>query len=291
MLRSTDMTTPSKPLPSPFRFLAMALPLICLFGCAGTSPTPPATVYPDVTGNWQFQIETPVTTPPTLPTNPIANLFGSLSSSGGKVTGILNARTFIIGGSGGCVALNADLAATGTIDQAGNLTLTAPISGGIATISVAAATTAGFLNGTYQVVGGPCAQPSIGLSAYEVPNVTGTYTGTFSQVVLVPGGSTVGSVSLTATLVQATAPNADGQYPLSGTITATGGCSDTISFNQGVVFGAGFQNFPNLGTFPLSGTFFLGNIPPDTGHISMLTTFEDVSSCGSATFNGVLTRQ
>jgi hypothetical protein len=276
--------------------LALAFLLTAIMGCSTSAPPIPAPVYPNVTGNWEFQVEIPISSPPTTSASLIQKVFGSLTSNAGHVTGTLNASTGLIvlpggtpTGPGVCVAPNADLAVTGTVDPSGDLNLTMPISGGVGTLTVVASPTSlGFSHGTFQVVGGACAQASNALLAFQVPNVTGTYTGTLTQLIIPAGPSPVGPLSVTAILVQASAPNADGQYPLTGTITATGGCSATLSFNQGIVYGAEFQSFANPSNLlPVTGLFFLGNAGPGNAH-GIIVTFEDASACGAGLFNGVL---
>jgi hypothetical protein len=96
----------------------------------------------------------------------------------------------------------------------------------------------------------------------------------------VPGTTT----NVTVTLVQATAPNADGQFPLSGTITATGACSGTFPVTNEVVSGGVFM--PATLTGPPA--VFAGGIPPTA---TMLNADLNPSACGSQVYTGILTRQ
>jgi hypothetical protein len=180
---------------------------------------------------------------------------------------------------------------TGTADSSGNLSLTATIAGGVATISANLLTletitlpdgtvrNEPFFSGTYQVAGGSCAQPSIALTIFPVSNITGTFTGTATAG---PLNNPSPSSTITATFVQASTPDANGKYPLSGTITSTGGCNATYTFSSGAVSGDMAQS-----AYFLTNTFsippnppipvFLGSIAPATPRTSILGTF---------TFNG-----
>ena len=248
------------------------------------APTP---VFPNVTGNWQFELKLTAPSPPSAPTNPIADLFGSLTSTGAKVTGTLNARAVAFAP---CVANNADLPVTGTVDASGNLNLTFPVAGGVATI----VSTALVLppspvntNGTYQVIGGPCAQASIPITAFQVPNVSGTYAGTMTQLFPTSGS---GSLAVKAVLVESSTPNADGEFPLSGTVTYTGDCSSTLSFTNGVVFGEQLQSAPISPTFSTSTELFSAAAPlvPAEG---LPASFFMPDGCSGITYHGSLIRQ
>ena len=259
-----------------FRLLVTTLFTASLLGCGGVPPTP-APVFPNITGNWQFEVGSPGSGNTILIGSPIATLSGSLSSTGGKVTGILTALSISVTP---CIGSNTDIQVSGTIDSAGNLNLTAPIAGGVATLTAVVQNPAlpGF-NGTYQVVGGPCAQASSGLLSVEVPNISGTYAGTLKQ----PTAQGTGSLTVKAMLVESTAPNADGKYPLTGSVTYSGDCTGTFSFNNGLVSGVNVQSGPGLGEF--------------SGSVSILATqpfFVELfgpTGCAGLAYSGNLTLQ
>jgi len=289
-------------------FLHFLPPSLCLVltlaGCA--SSTPPATSSPvpapeNVTGNWQFEVQIPAlptSGPIVFPTNPIEDIFGSLSSSGKSVSAILHATPLTLPP---CVEIDTALAFTGTTDSSGNLSLTAPLVGGVATISANLLTletvtlpdgtvrNEPFFAGTYQVVGGSCAQPSISLNIFSVSNITGTFTGTATAgLANNPGPPS----TITATFVQASAPDTNGKYALSGTITSTGGCNATYSFTSGAVSGSTAQS-----AYFLSDTLslpppnppvpaFSGSITPATPQASILGAFT-FAGCGSS-YSGLL---
>jgi hypothetical protein len=278
------------------------MPLASLLACSTNSqPTPTPSAAPtNVTGNWQFEVQLPappVSGPIVFPTNPIEDIFGSLTSSGKSVSAVLHAAPLVVPH---CVEVDTDLPFTGTTDSSGNLSLTASIAGGVATISANLLTpetitlpdgtvrNEPFFSGTYQVVGGSCAQPSIALTILSVPNITGTFTGTAQPV---PSTATGTNSTITATFVQASAPDANGKYALSGTITSTGGCNATYTFSSGAVSGDGAQS-----AYFLTNTFsippnppipvFLGSIAPATPRASIIGIFT-FGGCASS-YQGVL---
>jgi hypothetical protein len=258
------------------------IPLAALLGC-GVSPTPsaPSSSALNLTGDWVvLAVPNPVT-PLTLPT-PIGDFMGALQSSGGTVTGTFRSISTTFPQ---CVSFTQDLPVSGTIDANNKVTLSVPIAGGTATITAIITTPQTYTNGTWQIVGGACAMPSTSISIAEFAPATGTYTGTLNVIDLttnlpVPGTAT----PVTASLLQATTPNADGQFPLSGTITATGACAGTFPITNEVVSGGLFMPVP-LGslTFNLIG----GILPSGTPLVGGFTT----SACGSQLYQGTLTRQ
>jgi hypothetical protein len=278
--------------------LPALFPLTFLVGCSAVNSSP--AVYPNVTGNWQFQVQLPaqpIAGPIVFPTNPVEDIFGSLSSSGQSVSAILHATPLTFPH---CVETDIDLAFTGSIDASGDLSLTAPIVGGAATISANLLTlekitlpdgttrNGPFFTGTYQVIGGPCAQASIPLTIFAVSNITGTFTGTVSPA---PFSGSGPNSTITASFVQASAPDADGKYALSGTITSTGGCNATLRFTSGIVSGSMAQsaNFlNNIFTIPPNPPLpvFLGSITPATPQPAIIGTFT-FGGCGSS-YTGVL---
>lgn len=195
-------------------------------------------------------------TSPPVPT-PITIFAGALQSTGGTVTGTLH-------DAGGafpyCTSISQDLHATGTLDTANNLSLTFQVGGGTATIVATLNSNLGSpATGTYQIVGGSCAMPTTSMTMVEYAPATGTYSGSFTAG---PGETT----ALTAVLTQSTIPNADGEFPLSGTVTATGGCTSSFTFSGGIVMGADVNaEIPNysenlLGQIDPTASTFNGNI-------------------------------
>lgn len=268
------------------------MPLASLLACSTNSLPVPAPT--NVTGNWQFEVNLPaqpVSGPFVTPTNPIEDIFGSLTSSGKSVSAVLHATPFSLPN---CVEIDTALPFTGATDSSGNLSLTGPIAGGVATISANLLTPETvtlpdgtvrnelFFSGTYQVAGGSCAQPSIALNIFSVSNITGTFTGTVTAGPLSNPGP---SSTITATFVQASAPDANGKYPLSGTITSTGGCNATYTFSSGVVSGgmaqsAYFLAADTLSIPPIPVPVFQGSIAPGKAPASIIGIF-NFDGCAS----------
>jgi hypothetical protein len=219
--------------------LSTLFPLILLAGsgCSvsgGPTNSSPGGTYLSLTGNWGI-----LGYNSTGLAAPILEFTGALQSTGSSVTGTL--RALDINGLLGtpCVALTQDLAATGTLDTSGNLTLTVPISGGVATIKVALSSNlhSPITQGSYQIVGGACAQGATTAFIDQYASATGTYVGT-----LTPLGSS-STTSATVTLTQSLTPDADGLFALSGTVVLTGACNASFSFTGGTVTGGDINSF------------------------------------------------
>jgi hypothetical protein len=123
----------------------------------------------------------------------------------------------------------------------------------------------------------------------QFANTTGTYTGTFNVLATgtltpVPGTAT----AITAVLTQSTIPNADGQFPLTGSITAAGACTATLAITNGLVFGDGVTSWPLSGPISQQGTF-TGAIDPTADTLYGNLFF--FSTCNSQSYNGTLIRQ
>jgi hypothetical protein len=176
--------------------------------------------------------------------------------------------------------------ASGTIDPNGDLTLTVPIAGGTATIAATIVTPESYTNGTWQITGGDCAMPATAISIAEFAPATGTYTGVLNVLDTTTGLPVAGTATnVTASLVQSTTPNADGQFPLSGTVTATGACSGSFPVTNEVVSGGVFM--PLLTSN--STLYFTGGIIP-TATI-LLADLIPYPTCGFQVYSGTLTRQ
>ena len=261
--------------------LLLLFPLAALLAC-GSNPTPstPSSPYLNLSGDWVALATPNPSTPGVLPT-PIQDFMGALQSSGGTVTGTLHAISL-----SSCVLLTQDLPATGTIDLNGDLTLTVPIAGGTATISATITTPESYTNGTWQIAGGTCAMPATAIEIAQFAPATGTYTGVLNVIDTTTGLPVTGTATnVTISLDQSTTPNADGEFPLSGTITATGACAGSFPITNEVVSGGIFM--PASFTGPL-GVLNGGIIPTGT---TLIADFMPDPACGSQLYNGILTRQ
>jgi len=258
-----------------------------------TTATTPETITPSPTtgtlsGNWSVNAAVYPTT-----ILAVTGFGGPLQFSGSSVTGTLSPyATFTNSNPANCfytaypnytatgIAVG-PAAFTGTLDSSNNLTLTAPLAGGTATIT---ATLSGnpqtFASGSYQIVGGPCATPATAMTLAQYAPISGTYSGTFNDG---QGGNVPGSapnLTITATLTQSTAANSSGEYPITGTLKVAGTCSETTSFT-GFVSGSGF--FSTTGAAPS----FTGNSDPTASSLYYAALLD--TTCNYT--QGTLTRQ
>jgi hypothetical protein len=267
------------------RHIFLALPLVVLLGCGShPGPSTPASQYLNLNGNWEAL---GLPSPPVVGlTTPIAAFMGALQSTNGIVTGTLrafDASNFL----NPCVLFTQDLAATGTLTPAGNLVLTVPISNGTATLTATLSTNLQtFTQGTWHITGGACAMPSTPMAITQYAPVTGTYTGTLTTY------GTATTTAITAVLTQSTIPDADGRFPLTGTITAPGICSGTFPLIPEVVSGNGIYS-TNAGALApaseLTGAFLPDASAFQTAVVNIYGTLG--LNCPAATFSGPLTRQ
>jgi hypothetical protein len=126
--------------------------------------------------------------------------------------------------------------------------------------------------------------------------VTGTYTGTFTIPNTQSNAPTAGSsISVTAVLTQATTSNSSGQFPITGTVSVTGACTDTATLaSTGTVNGSEIYSASDTGNV-LTGPLFVGEITPSASTIlwAEFTDASNGSNCnaGIYLYQGTLTRQ
>lgn len=207
----------------------LLLPLTVLLGCGGASSrmqapsapatppvtvVPPASVPPNVSGNWDMGLEDPVSFAP------IFQFLGALSSQGSTVTGVF--RINDPQHSPPCIPASQDIQFTGSIDAKNLMTLTsASFAGSIAELKVQLppSTIPGNLNnatGTARIVGTVCPIASATVLPEFVPSITGTYTGSLGPT---PGQSLSGPAGSATIILTESPADADGQFPLSGSLS------------------------------------------------------------------------
>lgn len=208
------------------RLLCLLALSALLSGCGsspkGTDPNPgvppnPSAVPLILDGNWEISAPiAPSTTFPAPLPSPVANFTGALHSSEGKVTGTFRALATPTGSQ--CVDIFTNLPVTGALDSSGNLNLSIALPGGTATVTAALPTNLRSKTAAaWQIVGGPCAMPTTAVHIEQFAPLTGAYTGTFSRLDLATRSPMPGtSAAVTAAFNQSPAPNADGQFPLTG---------------------------------------------------------------------------
>jgi hypothetical protein len=256
---------------------AMSVTPMIIKGSTTFTTTSPAPITASLSGNWAIGAT------PNMAVNsgiqPVLGFSGSLQFANGSVTGILSAAVYPT--ETGCQqAIAGTAAATGTLDANNNLTLTAPIAGGTATITATLGSNPQTLaDGSYQIVGGSCAISANTMTIAQYAPLTGTYTGTFN----VSGTGNVpvagSNVTVTAVLTQSATANGIGYFPITGTVKVTGACTDSLTYTG---FAAG-GNF-----YSLTGPFFMGSFGPTASAI--YDAVYQSTNC-PAYYQGTLTRQ
>jgi hypothetical protein len=270
--------------------IALLLPFAALLGCgssnssgssssSGSTGSSGSSSTTNLSGYWVAD----ATNSPGYPSYESA-FSGELQFSNGAVTGTLATATFIPdlpNAPQECPATAQNVAVTGTIDASGNLTINVPLGGSYGTAVITAAIPANpqtLATGSYVVTGGSCATSATPITIAQYAPVTGTYTGTFdvygTSYYPIPGET----ITITAVLTQSTTLDSNGQFRLTGTVTATGYC--TASF-----FGVGFAA---EGQVYLQGTNndFVGTANPAATTIGGL-----LGGCSVGPNDGTLTRQ
>ena len=187
--------------------IALLLPLACLLGC-----TLPYTPSP-LTGNWQIQSGTAITSPPTYP-----YLVGALQGTNSALTGTFTAQIYTVNST---VESYSGTFNPSTGSLVLNSTLPLPANQTTAALSVPANPT-DLATGTLVDQCGVCANGiSTQVVGVEVAPLNGTYTGTLSGTLNTysPFTSTPITGTTSVTFTQSATPNASGQFPLTGTIT------------------------------------------------------------------------
>lgn len=255
------------------------------------TPAAPTPITANLSGNWG--VGAGISFPNTVAPKPVLGFGGTLQFSNGSVTGTLTPYVNFYAGQCYGAMLSAahptaavPITATGSLDASNNLALTLPVAGGMATIY---ATLTGnpqtLADSTYQISGGSCAMSAVSTTMAQFAPVTGTYSGTFNvpDTYGMPRAGT--DITVTAVLTQSTAANSSGQFPLTGTITATGACTYSSTITTGGVTGGGMGVTTNGGAG--SGDIS-GSITPTASTI--FDAYFNSSTCTSL-YQGVLIRQ
>lgn len=197
------------------RIAVAGLALLLMTGCGGGSPLgsggSPAGAVP-VSGNWAFSpsiTQQPLVLPPFVG--------GSLTASGSRVNGdllvlLLNSSCPLTG--------NLDVTLTGTVSNS-NLKLTSSKwNGGVFTVEGTVATDGKTIPATWSVAGGCADGESGSMIASYVPPLSGTWTGTASDLPGSNAGPLTGA-ALTFDVQQAATPQGFA-FPLSGSMKISG---------------------------------------------------------------------
>jgi hypothetical protein len=197
------------PLPKPARPALLSLLALLLAGCASTSSNSSnfaaATSYTVASGNWAIAPQ-----PAAGNSAPVPAASGSLlRAADGTLTG-----TFRLSPAPACLPPATNLAVTGSVDAKGQLHLASePINGATWTLTGQLAADGRSLTAsTTSLSGGACAPVTASAAGTLYTPISGTYAGSFTDA----SGVTV---PVSTTLTQTSAPDANGQYHLSGSAT------------------------------------------------------------------------
>jgi len=247
-----------------------------LAGCAAAgnlATTPLPTPSAKLTGNWQIQSGTAITS------NSAGSIFliGAVQQSGSAVTGTFTGSTI-------CPTEQVFNLA-GSVDASGILSLAAtPVPYIQVQLAIPAAATTPAI-GNMTALGQICAlalqSPAVGV---QIAPVTGTFTGAVTAAAALPAPIATGNVSLS--LTQSAAANANGQFPVSGQLTFTsGGCSSSATVT-GTISGEG------IALASSTGVSLTGATNPTASAITSSAIQFTPSPCGSSsssTYAGTLT--
>jgi hypothetical protein len=272
--------------------IALLIPLACLLGC-----TLPYTPSP-LSGNWQIQSGTAITSPATG-----TYLTGALQSQGSQITGTFITDYATIGNTG---VVNM----TGTYDTSTRdlAFATTPAYLGVDLTETSDPTTVASGNLYLGCLPPPAGSatctvialvPAVGV---EIAPLNGTYTGTLTESSS-SLSSPIPSATVSLVLTQASIPNAYGLFPLTGTLTFNGGgCSSSYSIST-TISGIGIPsaNIPSMPSpsqaiqLPAPVTI-IGYTNPTASQITVSSLDFYPSPCStvnssSTTYQGVLTRQ
>jgi hypothetical protein len=218
----------------------------------GTTDPPPATM--SFISNWQFS------TSSTIPGTPPVTIGGSLTQTGGSVSGTVHVQ------GSSCFDQMTMVALTGTL-TGDNLSVTSKsasaqltVTGSVTDNALTQQFSSGQFTGTYTINGG-CANSDQGsVTGTKIPYIANFLNGTFTD----SGG---GAFDLTGDVAQDASASPEGSFGISGTATINTAC-----FSSGTI---------TAGTFP-SGSFIIGTsaslvIVTGNGTIAFLGTLDPVT--------------
>lgn len=271
----------------------ISLPLLSLIvtGCGHHGTVVPPSVY-DVGGNWQMQSSTGGTNAGIL-------LLGSLTQSGTNVAATMRFADLSLPNSCGTplqtITLNGATSASG---ETQSLQLVSPPLAGTGSVVKVNLTLPGTQHniafGSIEVDGTTCSYPpSGGGIGAQIGSITGSFTGTLTAPASLQTDPT-GNGKAQLTLTQASTPQADGQYPITGSLAFQAGtCSDTESLT-GLVSGAS----ATLASAPVNGVSNVqvtSGVNPSGLQLPGFTVFFAAGPCGTglvpySTFAGTISQ-
>jgi len=265
-------------LPTGTRLLALSA-LVSLSGCTTlTSPSSQDKITPiTASTNWQFEGGSSIT-----PTG--ALLTGTMQIQGSQVTGTFQSTIGLCGD-----VTPQPVSFAGTYNPTTGALNIKPTSIPFVDVNVVIpADPTQMASGTISATGIVCALafqgPGVGV---EVPTLTGTYAGTLADTQPTPApGVQPGTATLT--LTQSTTPNANAQFPLTGTFQFTSSaCSASVPV-AGTISGVGFT-LTSTGSTAVTIT---GADASGGGALTISSVYFPSGPCPSfASYTGTLTLQ
>jgi len=205
--------------------------MILVSGCSTGSPagSSAASIPASITGNWTLS----ATSSNTSTTSLINTMGGTITSSGGTVSGTIHVVNTVTAPSVACYSLSQNIPITGTYSSSSGAftAVSSAVSGQILTISgtmVAGSVNSAVLTaGTYSVTGG-CDNGDKGtLTGYTAVSYSSGYLGEFYSGV-VKGGSGTLVVASGISAIQS-GPDANGFYHVTGTAVFSGSTCTTTA--------------------------------------------------------------
>ena len=277
--------------------------LMPLGGCGAGSLITSLSSTPDLSGNWEIAS----TSLPISGSVPAAGLLliGSLTSQGSRVTGIFRLANLSL--PNGCgTPLQQVVTVSGAIDSNRSLALvSAPFSGSTLTMNfsvpptlvvVGAGSTLTGVTGTAVITGSTCTFTSTTAFGAEFVSLSGTYAGTLTAATFA-GSPSVPSGAASLVLSQATAPQSDGQFPVTGTLSITSGACTTSTPLAGTVSGPQLTLASTASSnFGVPTSNLVAIINAATGQLDVASFVESVGPCNTGVltvedFSGNLTKQ
>ncbi len=227
-----------------------------------------------ITGNWQLS-----STDPRAALLPA--LSGQLTGSNAAVTGTVHSNSI-----SACIAPTTVVELNGLAGADNLITLSGKLAGGTLTITGTLSADGKTLSGaSYNVTGGTCAfSAAVQAIAQSYSPLVGDYSGIFTDF----NGHTL---NFNVQLSQSLTPDANGNFPLSGSSTLTDNTCYTglISITNALVTGESFSfdyTDPNQG----NNTAVAGTSSVDASTLTV-TDWQLTGPCNTTHGTGVLTRQ
>ena len=254
-------------------FAASALLCTLLSGCGGGNSSNPS-AFSIQAGNWNINASS------TAGGNDFI-IGGNLTQSGSSISGVMH----IVHSA--CFNLTTDVPVSGSVSGRVVTLTSAPLNQVVTVTAIATSATA--LTGTYTASAAGCSAGDEGtISANLVPSVTGSWHGTFTST-----ASSGTTINATANLTQSPTADADGFFPVTGTVTFTGSpCFTSGTIVQSIAAGSvlGLEITTNDQPAPGDVVVALVMDSPATSTAATGAYQIDAGSCNGDAGNGHITK-